>query len=66
MIGPSGNYAMLATSTLPPDAEPGSLLVFGSEPEVRALAAKVRLGHREQEARAARRKRQRESRRRNR
>lgn len=66
MIEPSGNYRMLPTSALPYDAPDGSLLVFGTEPEVAAMAARVKLGHDEIERRRARRKRQSDSRRRNR
>lgn len=66
MIEPTGQYAMLDSSTLPPDAPAGSLLVFGTEQEVAAIAQRVKLGHVELERRAARRRQQRASRKRNR
>lgn len=78
MIQPDGSYSMLSATTLP-DAERelamniaelkaarGTILAHGTEADIAAIAARVRLGDRELRNRAERRKMQRESRRQNR
>lgn len=50
----------------PPAPEPGKLLVFGTEDDMRAAAARLRLGELELERRKARRKAQKAARRQNR
>jgi hypothetical protein len=73
MIQPSGQMTVFpSTYTLADAAEAlaaapaGTVLVQGSTADLEAMAARVRLGHSELERRAARRKTQRASRRRNR
>lgn len=67
MIEPqTGQYLMIDPSYVPTALADGALVMHGTEAEVRAVAARVRLGAREQANRAARRKQQRASRRRNR
>lgn len=72
MIQPDGQYemlddataqAMLAGRVMP---DPGAILAMGAEADIAAIAARVKLGQRELDERAARRKAQRKSRNRNR
>lgn len=68
MITPNGHVQMLGPGeyTLPASAPDGSVLVHGTEVEIRAIAERVRLGARELEKRSVRRRLAKRSRRRNR
>jgi hypothetical protein len=74
MIQPDGHVEMLEATTFDEakhemaarKAMEGAILAFGTEDEINAIAQRVKLGAKELDARAARRKMQRESKRRNR
>ena len=67
MIHPTtGDFAMIESTYVPQALADGMLVMQGTEDEVSRAANAVRLGVLEQRNRAARRKMQRESRRRNR